>query len=195
MCIISELNWYLNVVAGFDHYHSALTVLNLRLKYVWPGQLALFTSRSGVFILPAYKDAFIPLYSGNPTCERAAWRHLSIESHYSLGLCIKSQYIFLKFRITGLKVGGALTHSLSVSTYTTVRLFSALFLNDRSKLAPSRWSLKRCHIPACLKAPVSTASTTVVLDQMRMRCVSIFVKDYYAWFKKRLHVAADGYCC
>lgn len=34
------------------------------------------------------------------------------------------------------------------------------------------------------KAPVSTASTTVVLDQIQMLSVSIFVKDYYAWFNE-----------
>lgn len=156
MCITSKLNWYLYVVAGFDHYHSALTlwVLIWGWNTFWPDQLTLFTSRSGVFILPVYKDAFIPLYSRNRTCERAAWRHLSIESNNSLGLCLKTQYFLffsLKFRITGLQGGKVPTHSLSVSTYATVRFFSALFLNDRSKLAPSRWSLKRRHIPVCLK--------------------------------------------
>lgn len=45
--------------------------------------------------------------------------------------------------------------------------------------------LKRRHIPACLtKHRFPQASTTVVLDQIQMRSVSIFVKDYYAWFNE-----------
>lgn len=72
----------------------------------------------------------------------------------------------------------ASTRSLSVHSYSTVRP-RALFLNDRSKLAPSsRWSLKRRHIPACLVAPVSFTSTTVGPETDA--CCLYFCKDDYA---------------
>ena len=49
MCITSKLNWYLYVVAGFDHYHSALSFFfKSEAETLWPGQLTLFTARSGV---------------------------------------------------------------------------------------------------------------------------------------------------
>lgn len=94
MCITSKLNWYLYVVAGFDHLSQCLEFFNPRLKHIlaWSVDFVYLSFRC--FILPVCKDAFIPLYSGNHTCERAAWRHLSSESQNSLGLCLKeTQYI------------------------------------------------------------------------------------------------------
>lgn len=72
-----------------------------------PPHLTLFTSRSGVQAYLSAKMPFNPLFSGDPTCERAAQRHVSIESNTSLGLSKNPLYIIfflLKFKsqdITG----------------------------------------------------------------------------------------------
>lgn len=105
MCITSKLNWYLYVVAGFDHLSQCLEFLicGWNTFLAWSVDFVYLSFRC--FILPVCKDAFIPLNSGNHTCERAAWRHLSSKSQNSLGLCLKTQYIYFflnsEFRITG----------------------------------------------------------------------------------------------
>lgn len=107
MCITSKLNWCVFVVAGFDHYRSALTpwVFILRLKQARSVDFVYLSFRC--FIVPVCKDAFIPLFSGDPTCERAAWRHLmSIDDNDSLGLCLKTQYIFFFSYIQDTRITG-----------------------------------------------------------------------------------------
>lgn len=107
MCITSKLNWYLYVVAGFDHLSQCLEFFNPRLKHIlaWSVDFVYLSFRC--FILPVCKDAFIPLYSGNRTCERAAWRHLSSESQKQSWTVFKRNpvriYFFLnsEFRIKG----------------------------------------------------------------------------------------------
>lgn len=153
-CITSKLNWCVFVVAGFDHYHSALTpwVFILRLKQAQSVDFVYLSFRC--FILPVCKDAFIPWFSGSLTCERAAWRHLSIDDNDILGLCLKNPVCisFLKIQDTRI-TGWDSPHQVPVcvhSCHSQVMLVH-FFLNDRSKLAPSRWSLIRRHIPACLK--------------------------------------------
>ncbi len=98
----------LYVVAGFDHLSQCLDSLSFKSAAETPSGLVSWLCLPLVqvfLILPVCKDAFIPLHSGSNTCERAAWRHSSIESWNSLGLCLKTQYIYFflnsGFRIIG----------------------------------------------------------------------------------------------
>lgn len=132
-----------------------------------------------MFILPVCKDAFIFLYSGSPTCERAAWRRSSIDGDHSL----KTQFYLspLNFRTPEVVSGAAFTPT--PVCHNTVRYASALFLDSRSKLAPSRLKVLTSSHSCVPQAPVSTALTTVVLDQIQMFCL-YFCKRFLCMLKR-----------
>lgn len=73
----------------------------------------LFTSRSGVLSFLSAKMPLFHFYSGKPTCERAAWRHLSTESTNVLWLYLQTQFIFC---LTGFQ-GEKSLHPLPVCVY------------------------------------------------------------------------------
>lgn len=142
-----------------------------------------------MFVLPVCKDAFIPLYSGSRTCERAAWRHSSTASNTSLGLCLKkkktlkpSVIIFLNSGLQDYTVRRPSPDPVCV--HLTPQ--SGSLVHFSSMVGPSRrHHAQVLNVVTFLRASstsFSTASTTVVLDQTHS--VSIFVKDYYAWFNE-----------
>lgn len=99
-------------------------------------------------------------------------------------------FFFLKFMIPELQGERVLTqYPVGVHLcHSQVRLVH-FFLNNRSTTLKS-YTLSHSCVP---QAPVSTALTTVVLDQIQM-CSLYFCKILMHDLTK-LHVAADGYCC
>lgn len=111
---------------------------------------------------------------------RAAWRLLSIDGDDSLSK--QNNPWFLLFKIWIAEVEGVKPSSPHVLSAPSPQ--AGMSVHFSSMIGPSlhhHSSLKSSH--SCVPpAPVSTAWTTVVPDQIQTFSVSIFVKDSYAWF-------------
>lgn len=91
-------------------------------------------------------------------------------------------FFSLKFKTTGLQ-GGIAPHPLPCLCPPSPQ--SGSLVHFSTMIGPS-WHhraevLNVVTFPCASKHQVPQPSTTVVLDQIQTRSVSIFVKDYYAW--------------
>lgn len=104
-------------------------------------------------------------------------------------MSLKKQYIFFFFFFLFLNSGYMITgwDNSPNPCLCTLTLQAGSLVHFSSMISPSWHHHAEVLIVTFLRAsraPVSAASTTVVLDQIQMRSVSIFVKDYYAWFNE-----------